>query len=113
MAMIDFGVWAHALAMVETGDNWRLWGDSGQAMGRWQMHPSFLWEYGPDTVGLAVTYDDVCHQTLVNFFAERSRVCDDPIRLAMEFHLGVGAVAKGKWDDAYARRFHGFYSGAA
>lgn len=106
---MDYQKWSYALAMTESTNNPHAWGDSGQAVGRWQMHPAFVWQYGPDDVGLSETWNDVCAQALQAFFNERSARTPDAVRLAMEFHLGVEGVAKGQWDAAYENRFKIYY----
>lgn len=97
--------------MTETGNNVQAWGDDGQAVGRWQEHPSFIQEWaGHITWGLDWTVDQVCRTALLSFFLERGKVVTDPVHLAMEFHLGVEGVADGRWDQRYAMKFLGFYN---
>lgn len=109
---MDYEKWRSALAMTESQNNPHAWGDEGLAVGRWQMHPAFVWDFGPDDVTVRESWDALFMSTLLNFFTERGPVVKDPVRLAMEFHLGVAAVAAGKWDDAYAVRFGSFYATA-
>ena len=108
---IDFAKWSLALAMTETANNSQAWGDNGQAVGRWQMHPSFIQQWSEGVRwGLDWTWDQVCRVALTAFFMERSRVYTDPVHLAMEFHLGVEGVANGGWDQPYATAFLRFYN---
>jgi len=95
-----------AIGITESNGHTEAWGDSGQAMGRFQMHPSFVWQYGPDDVELTSTWDEVGITTLEAFVADRREaVGHNYTRLAQEFHLGVHAVATGKWDEDYHNRF--------
>ena len=102
---------ARALAIVESSNNEKVWGDGKslgalyQACGRWQMHPAFVWEYSPDEVELHDSWDEVFAKTLRNFYVERWAVMPHPERIAMEFHLGVAAVKEGKWAEGYAQDF--------
>lgn len=107
--MLEFEKWRAALANTESNDNDRAWGDEGLAVGRWQMHPAFVWDFGPDVVTVRESWDALFSATLRNFWDERSRVTPDGVKLAMEFHLGVTAVRDGQWDEPYAQRFKGFY----
>ena len=109
--MIDFDKFLNALAMTESNDDTKAWGDEGLAVGRFQMHPAFVWDYGPDTVGVVWSWDHVFRETLRNFLAEREPIHNgDAVHIVMEFHLGVSAVSKGQWDKAYAERFARFYA---
>lgn len=108
---MDYLKWRHALALVESGDNPHArFGDGGQALGRWQMHPSFVWEWGPDEVGLRETWDQVCAAALLAFFTSRSKGAASALILAMEFHLGVRAVYEGEWDEGYGEAFTRYYA---
>lgn len=103
--------WRHALALVESGDDPNgSFGDAGQALGRWQMHPAFVWQWGPDEVGLSETWDQVCAAALLAFYTARSKESQSALYLAMEFHLGVEAVREGKWDEGYAESFTRYYA---
>ena len=87
-----------ALALVESNDNPEAWGDHGQAMGRWQVHPAIVWEYGPESVPLDATWDWVCQQTVEPFFLDRMAVHGDVHRAEMEWNKGIHAVHDGAWD---------------
>lgn len=107
---LEFNKWKAALAMTESTNNDRAWGDEGLAVGRWQMHPAFVWDFGPDDVAVRESWDALFADTLLNFYATRAPHVPDPVKLAMEFHLGLHAVAEGQWDQVYADRFQGFYA---
>jgi hypothetical protein len=108
---MNYAKWCTALALTESQNNQRAWGDQGLACGRWQMHPAFVWDYGPDNVAVRASWDDIFSAALAGFFQERAPITTDPVKLAMEFHLGVRAVSEGQWDAVYAARFQSFYEG--
>jgi hypothetical protein len=110
-----FEKFALALGLTESAGNERAWGDPHnggiwyRACGRWQMHPAFVWEFGPGQVGLDDSWDYVFQITLNNFYDARLRAGVSAYRMAMEFHLGVAAVKQGKTDTDYAERFNRHY----
>ena len=113
--MIDYDKWKRALALTESQDNPRAWGDertiSGNplAVGRWQMHPAFVDEWWKDSVDVEelTTWDDLLEQCLKAFFDALADKANGPTQLAMWFHLH-GNMGAG-WDAVYAQRFNGFY----
>ena len=109
--MTDFERFAKALALTESNDDPRAWGDHGVAAGRWQMHPAFVDEWLPISMEVAESWDQLFHDTLENFYQVRTAKGVALDKLVMEFHLGVHAVAEGKSDADYAARFAKFYEG--
>jgi hypothetical protein len=107
--MTDFEKWAKALALTESNDNPHAWGDNGKACGRWQMHPDFVDGWLPTNENVAESWDDLFHDTLLNFYNNRIQAGVEPHKVAMEFHLSRHAVAEGKDDPGYAARFAKFY----
>lgn len=106
--MIDYVKWSKTVALVESEDNPHAWGDEGLACGRYQQHPAFTLEWlamGRVQVGVDWSWDRVFAAALRIFFNVRSLPTPDPLRLVMEFHLGVQAVKDGKWDVGYAERW--------
>lgn len=97
-----------ALAVVESGDNPEAWGDTGQAMGRWQVHPSRLWsEMHAHTIAPLVneTWDQLVARVLRVLFAD-PRYAVDPVEVAMYWHVGHWCADNNPdWDAKYAARF--------
>lgn len=108
--MTDFDKFAHALALTESDDNEHVWGDNGVAVGRWQMHPAFVAEWTPLHLEVAESWDGLFRDTLKHFYEVRTAKGVTGTKLAMEFHLGVRAVAIGRWDTPYQLRFEEFYN---
>jgi hypothetical protein len=99
---------ALVLGAVESDNNAEAWGDGGQAMGRWQVHPAWVMEYAFNyNIAPAVddTWDVFIGLIVVEFFARRSSA-RTPVSIAMAFHVGheveIGAYG---WDAEYAARF--------
>lgn len=119
MSIVDpeFEKFARALAEIESANNERAWGDdAGRGMnylacGRWQMHPAFLWDYGPKEVGVLWSWNTLFEQTLYNFWLENGGAGESQVRIAMRFHLGVEAVKQGRFAIAYADEFNKHYLG--
>jgi hypothetical protein len=104
--MDDLARFEKALALVESNDNPEAWGDHGQAMGRWQVHPAIVWEYGPESVPLNATWDWVCQQTVEPFFRDRMAVHGNIGIAEMEWNKGISAVKAGVWDIDRAKKFN-------
>lgn len=129
--MTDFERFAEALAKTESSDTEIAWGDPKQptmttydhsfnpaiarpgrnfmACGRWQMHPAWYHDWVPLKVPVEASWDEMFREALENFWNNGVGVGDSPLQIAMKFHLGVAAVREGKSDDAYAKRFVGFF----
>lgn len=94
-----------ALAEVESSNSWRAWGDAGQAMGRWQIHPARFWDesrhYG-DAPNVTETWDAYVRRLVAARFLELTAQGMTPVRIAMFWHLGNFK----QWDDSYAARFN-------
>ena len=129
--MTDFERFAEALAKTESNDSEVAWGDPKNpggremvhaingtlnihgndfmAMGRWQIHPAWYHDWVPLKVPVEASWDEMFREALENFWNNSIGVGDDPLRIAMKFHLGVAAVRDGHWDVPYGLRFQGFY----
>ena len=107
--MTDFERFAAALALTESDNDQKAWGDQGLAMGRWQMHPAFVDEWWPDDIGVDWSWDHLFHAALLRFYTTRYVQGVTLNRVVMEFHLGVHAVKEGHWDKTYWERFRKYY----
>ena len=99
---------ARALALTESNDNPEAWGDAGRAMGRWQVHPDWVWtwakHYGLEPP-LNATWDSFVRSVVAAFANDHLRNML-PDGVAMYFHLGhPNGLERGDWDDDYAQRF--------
>jgi hypothetical protein len=108
--MTDFDKFAQALALTESNDNPQAFGDDGLAYGRWQMHPAFVDEWWPAELEVLWSWDHLFRAALLRFYSARFQPGRTLEQVVMEFHLGVHAVAEGKWDQAYQKRFQDFYN---
>jgi hypothetical protein len=97
-----------ALAIVESNNDPHAWGDSGLAMGRWQVHPAWVYGYLRITgvqPGVRESWDGFVGRIVEAFFESRPTSCT-PIQSAMWFHLGHRTdESQGDWDIDYAGRF--------
>jgi hypothetical protein len=97
-----------ALAVVESKDNPEAWGDGGQAMGRWQVHPARLWvEMHGNIVNptLTETWDQLVARVLRNIWSKYAAT-REPVAIAMYWHLGHFCESTApEWDLKYAARF--------
>jgi hypothetical protein len=97
-----------ALALVESKDNPEAWGDGGQAMGRWQVHPARLWQelvLNNQHPTLDDTWDQVVARVLRNIFM-RFYPMREPAAIAMYWHRGHWCESTDpEWDLKYAARF--------
>lgn len=102
--MITSEQFASVLAEVESRGNWQAWGDEGRAMGRWQVHPDWLWgwskRYQLQPV-LDETWDSFVMRVVVAFARDHLLSGMSPVSVAMYFHLGH----EGDYDRDYAVRF--------
>jgi hypothetical protein len=108
--MTDFERFAAALALTESDNDQKAWGDQGLAMGRWQMHPAFVDEWWPDDIGVDWSWDHLFHAALLRFYTKRFVERVTLFTVVMEFHLGVQAVKDGRWDATYLERFRMHWS---
>lgn len=111
--MTDFERFAAALALTESDNDQKAWGDQGLAMGRWQMHPAFIDEWWPDGIGVDWSWDHLFHAALLRFYTTKYVQGVTLSRVVMEFHLGVQAVEEGRWDKPYWNRFSKYYNDPA
>lgn len=98
----------HAIAMTESTDNPETWGDHGHAVGRYQVHPDWLWGWA---VKLALapllneSWDNFIARVVARFFVWHQDELK-PVEIAMKFHLGHESHEASKdWDKPYATRF--------
>ncbi len=66
--MTGFERFAAALALTESDDDQKAWGDQGLAIGRWQMHPAFVAEWWPDDIAVGWSWDRLFHAALLKFY---------------------------------------------
>src|ERR1700732_382897 len=107
--MTDFERFAAALALTESDNDQKAWGDQGLALGRWQMHPAFVDEWWPDDIGVDWSWDHLFHAALLRFYSKKFVAGVTLSTVVMEFHLGVQAVKDGRWDATYWLRFSKHY----
>lgn len=97
-----------ALAVVESSDNPQAWGDTGRAMGRWQVHPDRLWQElhaMRSAPQLGETWDQLSARVLRWLFTTMWDLTE-PLEIAMYWHLGHWSEpGKPDWDAKYAARF--------
>lgn len=103
--MTDFEKFAKALALTESDDDPKAWGDQGLAMGRFQMHPAFVDQWWPDDIGVDWSWDHLFRMALLRFYTTKFQPGVTLEKLVMEFHLGEHAVAEGRWDKVYEQHF--------
>lgn len=98
-----------ALAVVESSDDPEAWGDNGQAMGRWQVHPARLWQEAhlyQATPNLRETWDQLVARILRAMFTHLIESFE-PDQIAMYWHVGhMTNVGTDDWDTKYAARFN-------
>ena len=83
---------AHAIAIVESGDNPNApLGDHGRALGRYQMHPDFMWDWckrlniHPE---LNETWDSFQYRLILRHYSFYSGQGLTDVQCAMSFHEG-------------------------
>lgn len=106
--MITPEQFVRALALTESDDNPQAWGDAGRAVGRFQVHPDWVWtwakHYGISPV-VGDTWDSFVSRIVTAFANDHLRYMK-LTEVAMYFHLGhYGNPSEYDWDDAYAKRF--------
>lgn len=97
-----------ALAVVESKDDPEAWGDGGQAMGRWQIHPARYADELKHTSTVAHngdTWDQVVAEMLRTIWTIY-HVGWSPVAIAMYWHRGHWVESTdADWDAKYAARF--------
>lgn len=88
----SFEHWSTALAIVESENNPNTkLGDSGKALGRWQEHPSFVFDWLTDNdfdeIDDSWTWDMICERVLLNFYNYAVHYKVDDIVAACGFHM--------------------------
>ena len=129
--MTGFERFAEALAKTESSDSETAWGDPKEmksepgpagsqivhktiglqfmAAGRWQMHPAWYHDWADLKVPADASWDEVFRRALQVFWDGEWQAGRSAVQSAMIFHLGHHAFLEGKWDQAYADRFKGFW----
>ena len=102
------GQFLAVLAATESNTEKTAWGDNLCAMGAYQAHPAWAWEFAhrykvvPTLNG---TWDDWIAAILIQFFVEFCKY-DYPIEIAMRYHKGHECHETATdWDEKYAQRF--------
>jgi hypothetical protein len=111
--MTEFERFAAALALTESDNDQKAWGDQGLAMGRWQMHPAFVDQWWPTNIEVDWSWDHLFHAALLRFYTARYVQGVTLETVVMEFHLGVQAVKEGRRDATYLARFGKHYNAPA
>jgi hypothetical protein len=99
---------AACIAQVESGDKPTAWGDNGLAMGRYQVHPSWVWTWATylklqPTV--SESWDHFIGRLVQGFFSAHNAGMH-PGQIAMYFHLGhLDTEQDSDWDVNYAKEF--------
>ena len=98
-----------ALAVTESNDDPEAWGDGGQAMGRWQVHPARLWQ-DMHTHGITPTLSDTWDQLVARVLRAMYAAYEwqlNTVVIAMYWHKGHFVIAgQPEWDATYAARFN-------
>lgn len=103
-----------ALALTESNGNVRAWGDDSDgrhaplAMGRWQIHPAFLWDITDDDSCMPHELEswDTWVERLIQRWAAPKLKAIEAVYVAEHYHLGHAAHnGSPDWDDQYAQRF--------
>ena len=92
-------------------------GDNGRAMGRFQIHPDWMWEWANRLhiqPRLSESWDSFHERLVMKFFQFPFHLKLLPVEVAMTFHLGhivrqpvttQGGFGLGAWDIDYAQRW--------
>jgi hypothetical protein len=110
--MLTVEEWIDALGKTESNSapNAPL-GDGGRAMGRWQVHPDWLWGWASHygiLPKLSETWDEFVRRILERFAYDHLGWLGD-VRSAMYFHIGhIAKETDPSWDKDYAKRFSNF-----
>lgn len=99
---------SHVLGLVESSGNEYAWGDSGRALGRFQVHPAWLFE-AATRYAIQPTVDDTwdifVERVVLAFFASNI-INSNPLKVAMHFHRGHEVEPSDPdWDVLYSGRF--------
>jgi len=96
------------LAATESSTVLTAWGDNLCAMGEFQAHPAWAWQFAnryAETPTLSDTWNQWIEAILIPFFVEYSAV-ESPIEVAMRYHKGHECHETATdWDAKYAVRF--------
>ncbi len=96
---------AHAIAIVETGDKEFVWGDSGLAMGRYQCHPAWYQDWAEPNCPVDASWDARFRAAVMRFY-NHYQPTYIPLKIAVMYNQGVHAVTiDGKWNAEYASKF--------
>lgn len=99
---------ALALAICESQNDDRAYGDDGLALTAWQVHPAWVYDrmHTRNIIPqVRESWRSWVMRMVEDFFEVRSSSLD-PLHIAMTFHLGHQATEDAPdWDRAYAARF--------
>lgn len=100
-----------AIAIIESDNNpFVKLGDHGRALGRFQVHPDWLWQYAQSTARspqLNETWDSFIAEIVTRFVLRYLNTGLSPVEVAMRFHLGhVSHPDRDNWDIVYADKFN-------
>ena len=105
MTLAEF---CRVIAEIESSNVATAWGDGGRAMGRYQVHPAWVWTYATAFKLPPADFekwDDWVFGLVAQFFAHYS-TADGPLEVAMRFHLGhLSRMSDADWDGEYAAKF--------
>lgn len=100
---------AHKLWITESGGKLYSWGDDGLAMGAYQQHPAWMWDWA-HRLALTPLVDESWNRfegRLVRAFYVHHQSYLTPVQTAMKFHLGhLVYETDSDWDAEYAARFN-------
>lgn len=101
---------AKSIAIVESGDrSFPPPGDGGRAMGRYQMHPDFVFEWSSRLriiPFLMETWDAYFTRLVQGYFIFRMGQALTAVQAAVSFHVGhLCHESDDGWDADYASRF--------
>lgn len=107
---VNAAQFAHTIAVIESNDNPNApLGDAGRALGRYQVHPDWVWTQCRRLVTAPIlneTWDSFIVRLVEGFYQLYSPAMPD-VEVAMFFHLGHHAhPTDGDWDTHYAARFN-------
>lgn len=108
---------ARKLWITESAGRLYDWGDDGLAMGAYQQHPAWMFDWAKH-LGLTPTvlesWNHFEGRLVRAFFTLHSQMGTPPTEIAMKFHLGHACKPDApEWDKQYAARFEAAPNGPA
>lgn len=105
---------AKALWFTESDGRLHDWGDHDRAMGPYQEHPDWVWDWA-HKLSISPTLGETWPKfegRLVRAFFNWNQDEGTPVHIAMHFHIGHKVVEGEKdWDAPYAERFKKYAGG--